>query len=73
MYKKVSTTLDFAGREKDTLAFWKQARIFEKSVELRRGAPAYTFYDGPPPPMASPISAISSPVPSRTSSPATAP
>ena len=48
MYKKVSTTLDFAGREKDTLAFWKQARIFEKSVELRRGAPAYTFYDGPP-------------------------
>ena len=48
MYKKVSTTLDFAGREKDTLAFWKQARIFEKSVELRQGAPAYTFYDGPP-------------------------
>ena len=54
MYKKVSTTLDFAGREKDTLAFWKQARIFEKSVELRRGAPAYTFYDGPPTPNGNP-------------------
>ncbi|MEA5059096.1 MAG: isoleucine--tRNA ligase [Candidatus Pelethousia sp.] len=48
MYKKVSTSLDFAAREKDTLAFWKQERIFEKSVELRRGSPAYTFYDGPP-------------------------
>ncbi|MDR0841212.1 MAG: isoleucine--tRNA ligase [Christensenellaceae bacterium] len=48
MYKKVSTSLDFVSREKQTLAFWKQNRIFEKSVELRRGAPAYTFYDGPP-------------------------
>ena len=48
MYKKVSTSLDFVSREKDTLAFWKQEHIFEKSVELRKGAPAYTFYDGPP-------------------------
>ncbi len=48
MYKKVSTSLDFAGREKQTLTFWKENRIFEKSVELRKGAPAYTFYDGPP-------------------------
>ena len=48
MYKKVSTSLDFAGREKEILAFWKEAHIFEKSVALRQGAPAYTFYDGPP-------------------------
>ncbi|HWS29778.1 MAG TPA: isoleucine--tRNA ligase [Clostridia bacterium] len=48
MYKKVSTTLNFAEREKETLKFWKENRIFEKSVELREGAPAYTFYDGPP-------------------------
>ena len=48
MYKKVPTSLDFVSREKETLEFWKQNRIFEKSVELRKGAPAYTFYDGPP-------------------------
>ncbi len=48
MYKKVPTSLDFVSREKETLAFWKQNHIFEKSVELRKGAPAYTFYDGPP-------------------------
>lgn len=48
MYKKVSTSLDFASREKDTLAFWKERGIFEKSVELRRGGAPYTFYDGPP-------------------------
>ncbi len=48
MYKKVSTSLNFVEREKETLAFWKENKIFEKSVELRRGAPAYTFFDGPP-------------------------
>ncbi len=48
MYKKVPTSLDFVSREKETLEFWKQNHIFEKSVELRKGAPAYTFYDGPP-------------------------
>ena len=48
MYKKVPTTLNFVEREKETLKFWKDNRIFEKSVELRKGAPAYTFFDGPP-------------------------
>ena len=48
MYKKVPTTLNFVEREKETLEFWKDNRIFEKSVELRKGAPAYTFFDGPP-------------------------
>ena len=35
-------------REKETLKFWKDNQIFEKSVQLRKGAPAYTFFDGPP-------------------------
>ena len=48
MYKKVPTTLNFVEREKETLKFWKDNQIFEKSVELRKGAPAYTFFDGPP-------------------------
>ena len=45
MYKKVPTTLNFVEREKETLKFWKDNQIFEKSVQLRQGAPAYTFFD----------------------------
>ena len=48
MYKKVSTDMDFVSREKETLAFWKENRVFEKSVEWRKGRPAFTFFDGPP-------------------------
>ncbi len=48
MYKKVSTDMDFVSREKETLKFWKENRVFEKSVEWRKGKPAFTFFDGPP-------------------------
>lgn len=48
MYKKVPTDLRFVDRERETLAFWKENKIFEKSMEERRGLPSYTFYDGPP-------------------------
>ena len=48
MYTKVPTSLNFVDREKEILQFWKDNRIFEKSVELRKGAPAYTFFDDPP-------------------------
>ncbi|MBQ7821697.1 MAG: isoleucine--tRNA ligase [Clostridia bacterium] len=48
MYKKVPTTLDFVSREGETLKFWKENKIFEKSLTLRDGCDTYTFYDGPP-------------------------
>jgi isoleucyl-tRNA synthetase len=48
MYEKVSTSLNFAEREQETLKFWKENEIFEKSILLREGAPTFTFYDGPP-------------------------
>ncbi len=48
MYRKVDTSLDFVSREKEVLDFWKENRIFEKSIENRDGSPIYTFYDGPP-------------------------
>lgn len=48
MYEKVSTDMDFAGREKQIAAFWKKNRIVEKSFAFRSGAPRFTFYDGPP-------------------------
>ncbi|MBQ4563394.1 MAG: isoleucine--tRNA ligase [Lachnospiraceae bacterium] len=48
MYKKVSADLRFMEREKEVEKFWKENRIFEKSMENRKEGPTYTFYDGPP-------------------------
>ncbi|MDR3240033.1 MAG: isoleucine--tRNA ligase [Clostridiales bacterium] len=48
MYTKVSANLDFAQREMETLRFWKENNIFEKSAALRADGPAFTFYEGPP-------------------------
>ncbi len=48
MYKKVSTDLNFVEREKEVLRYWKENKIFEKSVEARKDGPTFTFYDGPP-------------------------
>ena len=48
MYKKVSTDLNFVEREKEVLEFWKQNKIFEKSIDSRKDGETYTFYDGPP-------------------------
>ena len=48
MYEKVNTDLNFVDREKEIEKFWKDNRIFEKSMEIRKGCDTYTFYDGPP-------------------------
>ena len=48
MYEKVSSDLKFVEREKQVEQFWKEHRIFEKSMEAHEGQPLYTFYDGPP-------------------------
>jgi len=34
--------------EKDLVQYWKEQKIFEKSVEQRPASNAYVFYDGPP-------------------------
>ncbi len=48
MYKKVSTDLNFVSREKEIEEFWKENKIFEKSIEQRADGENFTFYDGPP-------------------------
>lgn len=40
--------IDFPAFEKEVLAFWKENKIFEKSVSSREGKPTFTFYEGPP-------------------------
>jgi len=48
MYDKVSTNLNFVEREREVLKFWKNNKIFEKTIEERKNGKTYTFYDGPP-------------------------
>ena len=47
-YPKLDAKNDVVAREKMTIEYWQQNRTFEKSVERRRGAEEFVFYDGPP-------------------------
>ena len=49
MYDKVSPKLNFTEREDLVLKFWKENKVFEKSIEEKKDLPTYTFYDGPLP------------------------
>jgi isoleucyl-tRNA synthetase len=48
MFKPVSPKLDVNGMEEGVLKFWKAQKIFQKTGDLRKGAPEYVFYEGPP-------------------------
>jgi isoleucyl-tRNA synthetase len=38
----------FAQKEEELIKFWEENKIFEKSIEQRKNAPVFSFYDGPP-------------------------
>ncbi|ELR71016.1 Isoleucyl-tRNA synthetase [Fulvivirga imtechensis AK7] len=40
--------LNYAGVADRILKYWKENKIFEKSVDLREGHETFTFYEGPP-------------------------
>ena len=48
IYEKVSANLGFVEREKATRRFWEENGVFEKSVDMRRDAENFTFFEGPP-------------------------
>lgn len=48
MFKKVEPTMNFVPIEEKILDFWNREQIFEKSIENRKDAPNYVFYEGPP-------------------------
>ncbi len=48
MFTPVGSKASFPKLEEQTLAFWRENRIFEKSVEARDGRPRFSFYEGPP-------------------------
>lgn len=47
LYKEYEK-LDFPAFEKEILEKWKREGIFQQSVDIREGAPAFVFYEGPP-------------------------
>ena len=48
MFREVNTKVNFPQLEKNVLRFWKEQGIFNRSIEIRKGGPHYTFYEGPP-------------------------
>lgn len=48
IYRAVDTGQSFPALEERILDWWKERSIFAKSLELRKGAPEWVFYEGPP-------------------------
>ncbi len=48
MFKKVEPTMNFVPIEEKILDFWNREQVFKKSIENRKDAPNYVFYEGPP-------------------------
>ncbi|RMG48244.1 MAG: isoleucine--tRNA ligase [Acidobacteria bacterium] len=47
-YQRPSGEHRFAENERRTLEFWRERRIFERSLEQRSSGPRFVFYEGPP-------------------------
>jgi isoleucyl-tRNA synthetase len=47
-FRPVDHRVDLPALERRVLQFWREARIFEKSLKLREGSPSWVFYEGPP-------------------------
>lgn len=47
-YRKVDSNMNLPKVEEEILRQWDEKEIFKKSLENRKDAPLYSFYDGPP-------------------------
>jgi len=48
MFDPVDSSVSFPKLEEAIARLWRQRRIYEKSLDIRRGAPRFVFYEGPP-------------------------
>lgn len=48
MFNKVSNQVSFPELEKRVLAFWNSEKIYDQSLEKRKDAPRFVFFEGPP-------------------------
>ena len=47
-FRPVDPKQSFPEMEERIAAGWKEARVFERSLEQRGGAEVWSFYEGPP-------------------------
>lgn len=48
MFNEVPGNFDFPKSEQEILAFWDENQVYEKSLERRKDAEPFVFYEGPP-------------------------
>ncbi len=48
MYRQYDQEFNFPALEKEILKFWEDNRIFAGQLALRKNAPRFVFYEGPP-------------------------
>ncbi|MGE3974437.1 MAG: isoleucine--tRNA ligase [Bdellovibrionales bacterium] len=48
IYEPVRPDINIPQKEEETLRFWNERKIFEKSLKQTEHKPFYSFYDGPP-------------------------
>jgi len=54
MFKRINNNIDFAENENKISDYWNEINAFEKSLDIRKDAKVFRFYDGPPFPTGSP-------------------
>lgn len=47
-YQPVRSDVSLPSLEEEILNFWDKNQVFKKSIDARKNAKAYSFYDGPP-------------------------
>ena len=48
MFPEAPNNISFPDLETEILEFWKSAKIYQRSLELRKGGKPFVFYEGPP-------------------------
>ncbi|TLY28201.1 MAG: isoleucine--tRNA ligase, partial [Ignavibacteria bacterium] len=48
LFKELTDKVNYPQLELGILNFWRENKVFEKSVSSRPGRPGFTFYEGPP-------------------------
>jgi len=48
IFKEIKEDFNYPRMEERILSFWEENKIFEKSIEIRKDAPHFVFYEGPP-------------------------
>lgn len=48
VFKSVPSKMNFSQAEAQVLVFWKNSKIYQKSLDLHKGAKPFVFFEGPP-------------------------